>query len=593
MARRPVVSRIYRERSKWFKFNQGAPSPKGRFIYMTKKQNKIHWLSWVGIIFMLLLSAGLSYLMVQRLNVDSETVAEESVDLNVKKNFWNFSQAEPEPEQVLQKEVEQIAKQALTNIAEKPSEPPAEPEPKTFRDKIKQNILPQYEDIVYKDLFSEYYFDFGPIVDCEEVLCPGYSYASALDPLSGQVRNYLSAGVGTNFLLNQLPDQNLNLVVVIDISFAMSESFEKLPANSPLADRSKLALLLDGLASRIELLKPQDRLSIVLVNEQVHLAMPFYKVRSIDLSELKKHLLNIRPQGSANMQAGLRTAIELIQNSGQGIINQSENRILAFSASDYAEEINLPRKIHLSFSHLGQYDNLRFISPIDSWFGSKYFVLTDPATLNDFFNAEFRRRLMPLAYNLRLSVDSQDMPILQVYDEKYQGEGIVYSDPTVFQDDDLIYGDIPMRFMQMTTATESREVVIRLSYDLPDGEAKEVKRKIIFDASPGTFVNSGLQKAVLVSLYADLMKSWLIDQRLYLFNRNDPDYVFVPLIGEDKGISPLAEDLSVPQDDFALSVHDYYKSMIVKFSEFFTEEREILKDSSLLKELEVLQKMIE
>ena len=94
-----------------------------------------------------------------------------------------------------------------------------------FRENINNNYLPLITDITPEGLFYDYYFNTSQREVCYELFCPSYDYTSLVNPVTGELENYLSVGLNSGEI--NFERKKLNLVIVIDISGSMNEKFNE------------------------------------------------------------------------------------------------------------------------------------------------------------------------------------------------------------------------------------------------------------------------------------------------------------------------------------------------------------------------------
>ena len=94
-----------------------------------------------------------------------------------------------------------------------------------FRENIKNGYFPISTDITYNGLFYDYYFDTGKKTESEHLFSPSYSCAISKDPISYRNEYYLTVGLNSNIKESDFQRKKLNLVIVLDVSGSMDETF--------------------------------------------------------------------------------------------------------------------------------------------------------------------------------------------------------------------------------------------------------------------------------------------------------------------------------------------------------------------------------
>lgn len=184
-----------------------------------------------------------------------------------------------------------------------------------FRENIVNGYLPLPTDVTYEGLFYDYYFDTGNATQCGEIFCPAYGRAVVADPLSGETERYITVGLNSNITEADFERDDLNLVIVLDVSGSMGSQFDSYYYDGPdsTADdgRTKMQIANEAVAGLLDRLGPEDRLGVVLFNDGAHVARPLEGISETDVGPLKHEIREIYSGGGTNMEAGMRTGTSL------------------------------------------------------------------------------------------------------------------------------------------------------------------------------------------------------------------------------------------------------------------------------------------
>jgi len=93
-----------------------------------------------------------------------------------------------------------------------------------------------------------------------------------------------------------------NICILIDISGSMGSPISYDPNNNI----NKLQLAGESTANLLTLLKPEDRLCVMLFNDATQVILPFTDVPKIDKAELTKQLLALKTGGGTNISRGMQ-----------------------------------------------------------------------------------------------------------------------------------------------------------------------------------------------------------------------------------------------------------------------------------------------
>lgn len=178
-----------------------------------------------------------------------------------------------------------------------------------FRSNIENGYLPQATDITPEGLFSEYYFDTVE-EPCDGLFCPSYSKAVTPDPLSNRYEVWLSVGLNSGLQVEDFERPDLDLVVVLDVSGSMSSSLDEYhydgSGRAEFGSMTKMEAANRAVAGLTDNLGPDDRLGIVLFDDQTHVARPLLPMEGVDRKTLKENIMGIHPAGGTNMEGGMR-----------------------------------------------------------------------------------------------------------------------------------------------------------------------------------------------------------------------------------------------------------------------------------------------
>lgn len=475
-----------------------------------------------------------------------------------------------------------------------------------FRDDIENGYIPLPTDLTYEGLFYEYFFDTGETQPCAELFCPSYATASAPDPISGETDYYVTVGLNSGMTEADFARKPLDLVVVLDISGSMRSPFDRYYYDGGSWDdedaaQSKMDVAKDAVVALMGHLNPDDRLGIVLFDGEAELAKPLRLVSETDMESIERHLRDVEPRGNTDMSAGMDLATSLFadaENDGNErrviLLTDAQPNAGDLSESGLAGRIadNAKDGIYATMIGIGVDFQTELVEAMTKTRGANYYAVHSPSEFRDRMDEGFDYMVTPLVFDLALEVDADGFDVEQVYGspDADRSTGELMSVNTLFPsrtEAGETKGGVVLLKLRRTGAGD--RLTLRASYEDRDGNRHETEAAATF-ADDG-YDNDGIRKAVWLARYADLLKNWMTDARAEdrWWQFGEPE----PLVNEDDGIAvppePNAstrsrwEQASVP-----LAVDDAYREAFATFREAFAEEIAAIGDSTMEREMDVL-----
>lgn len=491
----------------------------------------------------------------------------------------------------------------------------------SFRENIKNNYLPLASAITAEGLFYDYYFDTGKSQDCDKLFCPSYQYAISKDPISGKEDYYLTVGLNSNLKAEEFARKKLNLVVVLDVSGSMGSPFDqyyydslgnqKLNPNWTEEDvgKSKMQVASESLVAMFDHLNPDDRLGIVLFDDQSYLAKPLNYVGATDMAALRQHILDLQEMGGTNMEAGLQEGSALFDDLGEVDLNQYENRIIfltdampntgSIDENDLLWQFNqnAEKNIYTTFIGIGVDFNTDLIEEISKVQGANYYSVHSSTDFKTRLDEEFEFMVTPLIFDLKLNLQSDNFKIEKVYGspEADLATGEIMSVKTLFPSK-TSGGETKGGVILLKLKTSNPQGVIKLStsYQTRDGQSDGQVLDVLIGNRDGEYYeNDGIRKAIVLARYVDLMQNWIFDERSVV-ELPQPMPMPVYRVNYEDGIKcpPFIEFSPWEQSSLPLSVSAHYQDMMNKFKTYFQGEMSAVDDQTLNQELEILNRLI-
>ncbi|MBN2238685.1 MAG: VWA domain-containing protein [Dehalococcoidales bacterium] len=483
-----------------------------------------------------------------------------------------------------------------------------------FRENIENGYLPLPTDITYEGLFYDYYFDTGEDEPCEKLFCPSYSFAVTRDPFSSETEYYLSVGLNSGMKESDFERKDLNLVVVLDISGSM-----KSPFDSYYYDRygtghavedvdfrdEKIDIATESITALIDHLTEDDLFGLVVFNKDARTVRQLEPVDYSETRKLKSQILNLEAYGSTHLSAGMELATEMFDEL-EGVSQEKyENRIIFLtdampntgdtSSSGLLEMArdNADNHIHTTFIGIGVDFNTELVQSIMDMPGANYYSVHSSRQFEERMDDEFEYMVTPLIFDLKLRMQADGWKIEKVFGspEADEATGNLMTVNTLFPSSKS-GGETRGGLILLKLKEYGEGGDIRLTTTYEDRNGNRDGSTAIFRINgegPEYFDNTGIRKGVLLTRYANLMKSWLTDERIHA----GKSYSWEPSIDEDTGIVIPKDNNQWERQSMQLDVSRAYRKLFEYFYRYFEDEMYELHDWELEQELDVLDMIID
>jgi acyl-CoA synthetase (AMP-forming)/AMP-acid ligase II len=148
--------------------------------------------------------------------------------------------------------------------------------------------------------------------------------------------------------------------------------------------------------------------------------------------------------------------------------------------------------------------------------------------------------------------------------------------------------------LKLKKLSDDAKLTLTTSYEDRNGKKDSDSVSIAFDKKDGEYYeNNGIRKGILLARYANMMKTWILDEQNTIQNTNSDKK---PSISETSGIIiPNGNDKvdlnKWEHQSTPLKVSASYKKLFESFSKYFENEMKAIGDNSLSRELEILNKL--
>ena len=480
-----------------------------------------------------------------------------------------------------------------------------------FRENIKNNYLPLLTDITYEGLFYCYSFDTGEKEKCTELFCPSYSYAITEDPFSQKVEYYMAVGLNSGIKESDFERKKLNLVIVLDISGSMSSSFDEyyydrfgnlMTIEPEDSSKSKMEIAAHSVVSLINHLTEEDRLGVVLFNNEGYLAKPLRSVSETDMEAIKDHILEINADGGTYMSAGMEIATGLFE--GLPVDEEYENRIIFLTDAmpNIGEtkkegllgmtENNAENHVYTTFIGIGVDFNTELVEYITKIRGANYYAVHSSEQFKERMDEEFEYMVTPLVFNLELILESSGYEIEMVYGspEADEATGELMKVNTLFpskKEEGETKGGLIL--LKLKKLSPDGQLVLKVTYEDRKGVIHTSQEPVILQEEDAEFFeNSGIRKGVLLVRYANLIKNWINDERKSIQEGTPVE----PSVNTEVGIVICVQLGEWERQSVHLRVSEGYIQLFETFKEYFLQEMREIGDETLEQELQILDTLI-
>ena len=493
-----------------------------------------------------------------------------------------------------------------------------------FRENIKNGYFPISTDITYNGLFYDYYFDTGKKTQSEHLFSPSYSCANSKDPISSKNEYYITVGQNSNIKETDFQRKKLNLVIVLDISGSMFSIFSSYYYDGLLNDKknisksdddnkTKMEISKESLNILIDHLKSDDKLGIVLFNEEAEILNKIEKISKMNIKKTKKSISKIKADGGTNMEAGYSTAIQLLKECKNSDKSEYENRIIFItdampntgitSTNDLLFMIkdNADKGIYTTFIGVGVDFNSKLIEDISDVKGANYYSVHNAKEFKERMGEQFDYMVTPLVFDLSLNLKSNDFNVEMVYgsdSSNNQKENLMKVNtlfPTKTTEEGEVKGGVVLVKLKSKSENIGGKIDLEVSYKDRNGKEYNNSQTIYFgqnkNGNEEFYDNSGIRKAIALTRYVNILKNWILYERTgnKIFMLGPTEGIIDIFYTEEETTKLLGEHERM---SVQLKVSQEYKEIFRHLKEYILKENQEIKDDILNKEIEILEMLI-
>jgi len=475
-----------------------------------------------------------------------------------------------------------------------------------FYDNLKNGYLPKINSITYEGVYHDHYFKM-PQQKCRDLFCPNYETAVRKNLFTEKKEYFLSVGLDSNLDITSFKRKKLNLVVVLDISGSMSSPFNRYyydgKKNEEDSKTSKMKIANRSIVAMIDHLKPQDSFGVVLFDNNSYLAKPLRKVALTDMKAIKKHILELKPRGGTNWSSGYKRGLSLFKDIEKN--SQVENRIIFITdAMPNSGELRKDRLfgmikdaskrgIYTTVIGVGVDFNTDLVESITKTKGANYLSIHSSKEFKKRVDNEFDYLVTPLVFDLKLELISDDFEIKKVYGSatNQNNNKTLLSINTLFPsatNDKGTKGGVVLASLKKIGTHNSLK--LKVSYHDRDNNYHDSVKKVTF--KDGYYYDgSGIQKAIILTDYVNVIKNFLVDSRKSC--NDEVTFASFDTIRQKCLLPPpYPKNSTWERRSCKLEVSKGYKKLFSIFLREFQKQKYLLRDESLKKEEDALKLLL-
>jgi Ca-activated chloride channel family protein len=268
-----------------------------------------------------------------------------------------------------------------------------------LRSQLEAWLVPTPAALDAAGFFAEHHIEL-PAPSCGARVCVQPMLAVMSNLIDGSNCTLLHLGLNSPLEADPRARPPLSLVVVVDVSGSMQGQ--------------KIQLVREGLELLIDGMKDGDQLSIVTYSDAAELQAPLAAVED-QRAELRRIARALVAEGGTNLAAGLEAGYRELTRAYDG---SRQNRVILLSdgqptagITDTASILALSRGynsdgIGLTTIGLGSDFNIELMRGLAQQADGNFYFLEDVAAVSEVFQEELSFFVVPVAFNLELSVEA-------------------------------------------------------------------------------------------------------------------------------------------------------------------------------------------
>jgi len=319
----------------------------------------------------------------------------------------------------------------------------------------------------------------------------------------------------------------------------------------------------------------------------------------VDQSELKTKILQIKANGGTDLSAGFIHASNMIEKGMDKFPQNStgkhiENRIILLTDMNPTSgetssnglfglaEATAKKGIYSTFIGVGLDFNTDLVEHITTNIrGANYLSVKSSREFKKQMDEDFDYLVTSLVFNVKVHLEAKGFHIDRVYGspESNTLNGDLMKIGTLFpsakEKDGQTKGGVVLIKLRRDQSTTDNELTLKIQFEDFEGRVNNTEVELEVEKHDANFFqNSGIRKAILLTQYVNLIKNFLVGVKI--------DF--------STGILPPPTDVNTLK--WELEISDDWKKIFGLFKDYLESEIESIGDSSLEKELKVVDEMI-
>jgi hypothetical protein len=400
-------------------------------------------------------------------------------------------------------------------------------------------------DVSYESSFFNHYFETG--TEKVKAFAPTYRLANTVEQYAfphstpptteGQKQHWL------HFYFNSKYDghgakvdrPNLHLVIALDVSGSMSNNF------AGELGKTKIQVAQESLLTLLRQLRPEDSFGLIIFNSESTLIQDLKPWKEIDQVGLEKQILKLRASGGTDISSAVTMANKMFNTTEyerQGYSNRifflTDLEVTSEDGTKFKTSVveNSNKSLWSTVVGIGLDLTQDVIKTVSKTAGCNYCNVRSNSTFNALMDQEFSAIVTPIAFNIKLALQSNRYQIAVGYGSPEVSDikpGDIASFSTEFpsvknQNGETRSGVILFRVVDSQPDKAHEPFQMKVTWDDLSGVAHKDEQQLNFATftSPYTttstggsdnvesqFESSGIRKAILLVHYTDFFKKYV------------------------------------------------------------------------------------